>query len=171
MGLLSEEWEESQKKLSERFFTNTNMEPMYDPRPCVTRCQIYPVNEYQRSNKNRKTIIRNEDYDYQTYHPKNQLYTGTRKPPISGYLENIHVENVLRHQFFTNQKCEQKEYVPNMNSDLYNEWLESDKRNPDENHPYLFQNYELTLNQFNPNKWNLGNQQFHNHTRNQLRNA
>lgn len=65
---------------------------------------------------------------------------GTRNAPWSGFASNINVESTLRNQFFALQKCDQSQYVPSSNSDLYNTYIPSHENQ--QTHPLLFKNEE-----------------------------
>ncbi len=80
---------------------------------------------------------------------------------------NVDLETVLQNRVFALQKSELNEYVPSSKSMLYNKYVPSG-RIEENKHPLLSQQQPLFY--FNPNKYNLGNQFFHNSTRTQLLN-
>lgn len=96
------------------------------------------------------------------YNTSQNFLPGDRKPHWSGFSTTVDTESNLRNQFFSLQKCDQREYIPSSNSDLYKLNV---KTNTTENmeHSLLFNNNEF--NKFNPNIDNIGNNLFYNHTR------
>ena len=104
-------------------------------------------------------------HTYGTYSTKSVFNPGNAQAPWSGFSNNINTESTLRNQFFALQNCEQSEYVPSSNSDLYQTKI--DYKPVQQNHPLLFEKSDLAP--FNPNTDNIGNSLFNNHTRNQLK--
>ena len=65
--------------------------------------------------QNIDTNISNKlDYNYSA-----GMHPGTSRGPIQGFMQNVDFESSLRNQFFALQKCDQSNFVPNSNSDLY----------------------------------------------------
>lgn len=87
--------------------------------------------------------------------------------PWKGYSEHINDESVLRNQVYALQKCDQSQYVPSSNSDLYNYSLKVTQVH--QTHPLLFNQEQFSECNPNRNTQNVGNGLFMNHTRNQLR--
>jgi len=72
--------------------------------------------------------------DFQVINPPDQLSSGVSHPiydvgkvfrggdrmgPWSGFAANVNTESSLRNQFFALQKCEQSNYLPSTESDMY----------------------------------------------------
>jgi hypothetical protein len=83
--------------------------------------------------------------------------------PWSGFANNVNVESTLRSQFFALQDCEQSQYVPSSNSDLYNVYVPP--KPVKQPYPDLFK--KEIFDHCNPNPHNLGNNFFNNNTRNE----
>lgn len=96
------------------------------------------------------------------YNSSQNFLPGDRKPHWAGFSTNVDTESNLRNQFFSLQKCDQREYVPSSNSDLFKLNVETKNDNKME-HSLLFKNDEFD--NFNPNTNNIGNDLFNNHTR------
>ena len=104
-----------------------------------------------------------------TYNSEEVFYPGTSKPHFSGFASNIDSESTLRNQFFALQKGNKHVYVPNSNSDLYENNL--DIKNYDLNLDNLALFKKENFQDFNPNVSNkIGNNIFNNSTRVQLKN-
>lgn len=152
------------QELSDRMF-NRNvpdgvLEPSFDFRPVMTKYSRMPIVDQKA--KSSEKILR-----YPTYSPHEHYNVGNRSAPWSGFASNVNTESTLRNQFFALQKCDQSEYVPSSNSDLYNVGVPVEKNK--QTHPLLFKQEEFES--FNPN--NVENQHilFYNFTRQQLLNA
>ena len=156
--------EEINKRINNRNFPSSNLQPNLSFRPTSTKYQIYPINESVETTP--QNIIHNNNFNI-----NNIFYPGTDKPHFSGYCNNINNESYLRNQFFALQKCPQASWVPDSTSELYNYNVEANIK-PDnvlQQFPELFK--KESLGYFNPNPSNLimGNNLFNNHTRNQLK--
>ena len=104
---------------------------------------------------------------YPTFNGASTFTPGVeRNGPWSGFATNVNVESTLRNQFFALQNCEQSNYVPGSNSDLYTVTVSG--RNVAQPFPELFDkpNFEP----FNPNTCNIGKNIFDNCTRQQVKN-
>ncbi len=97
-------------RLENRYFTDKSIEPQFGPRPESTKYNDF--NTYSE-------LPKVELFKYDTYDPTKTMYTGTRKPQINYYLDNIDVEHKLRNQFFALQKNDKAFYIPDVNSSLY----------------------------------------------------
>jgi len=76
----------------------------------------------------------------------------------TGFSNNINVESQLRNQFFALQRCEQSEFVPSSDSDLYKTTVNF--KPVKQTHPLLFDKPEFAP--FNPNTLNCKENIFYN---------
>ena len=103
------------------------------------------------------------------YNSENVFYPGTSKPHFSGFATNIDNESTLRNQFFALQKGDKHLYIPNSNSDLYENNLDIKNYNLNLDNLVLFK--KQNFDDFNPNlSHKIGNNIFNNSTRVQLKN-
>lgn len=150
---------ELNKRISSRNIPSANLQPHLSFRPVSTKYDILPI--FDR--KEKPTVSIKQEPIYNT---KTVFNPGTSKPPWSGFSNNINTESILRNQIFALQKCEQINYVPGQDSDLYN--VSVIGHNVEQPFPRLFQ--ETNLAEFNPNKYNVGQDFLHNNTRVQYKN-
>ena len=106
---------------------------------------------------------------YLDYNMKINFNPGTQNGPISGYINNIDTETVLRNQTIALQRSDQAVYIPSSTSDLYNVTVIS--KPTEQTHPLLFEKpaFDNTLHPNVANS-NIGRDKLFNHTRTQLRN-
>lgn len=97
-------------RLQKRYFLDKSIEPQFEPRPESTKYTDF--NTY-------KQLPEIKAINYEIYDPNKTMYTGTRKPQINYYFDNIDIENKLRNQFFALQKNDKAFYIPDVNSSLY----------------------------------------------------
>ena len=152
--------QELNNRMFNRNVPDTILEPSFDFRPVMTKYSRMPIVD-QKAKPSEK-ILR-----YPTYSPHEHYNVGNRSAPWSGFASNVNTESTLRNQFFALQKCEQSEFVPSSNSDLYQ--TKVDYVPQKQNHPLLFEKPDLEP--FNPNVQNLGSNLFNNHTRYQLKDS
>ena len=99
---------ELNKRLENRNTPSAPLQPIYDIRPIATKYTMFhtvdDTRQYQYHNSNQ--------YDpHQIFNPG--------KAPIDYFIRNIDVESKLRSQFFAIQNSPQSMYVPEVNSQLY----------------------------------------------------
>ena len=99
---------ELNKRLETRNVPSEPLQPLYDFRPVSTKYTIFhsvdkPIQPSQVQS---------------TYNPYEVFNPGDRAP-IDYYMKNIDVESTLRSQFFALQTGPQSVYVPELNSQLY----------------------------------------------------
>ena len=135
------------------------LQPQFSMRPVSTKYAILPILD-------RRPPVTEPINDIGTYNIKQTFNPGTAQGPWSGFASNINAESTLRNQFFALQSCEQPNYVPSSNSDLYN--VEVVGRAAEQPFPSLFTTPDLG--EFNPNPCNLGCDIFNNSTRVQVKN-
>ena len=90
------------------------------------------------------------------------------RAPFNGYMRKVDDESKLRNIIFPLQDCPQSKFIPSSISDLYiQQRLIPRERNSLRKHELL--NRVDSFKPFNPNELNLGNNTFHNHTREQTK--
>jgi len=147
-------------RISERNIPSKSLQPQYSIRPVATKYGYMQVlDQYKKP-----TIPLN---NYKSYSPSTTFNPGNAQAPWSGFSNNINTESTLRNQFFALQKCEQSEFVPQSNSDLYKTTV--DYKPVEQTHPLLFNKPEFAP--FNPNKLDVGNNLFNNFTRYDIKNS
>ena len=103
---------ELSKRIAARDQPLGNLNISFDPRPVATQyTNIQPFLKQRTS----ETAVPTPSI----YNTKTNFYGGDKKAPWSGFATQIDDESVLRNQFFALQTCEQSEYVPSSNSDMY----------------------------------------------------
>ena len=146
----------------ERVVPSHEMQMNFGFRPIMSKYATMPIldNRVQSQvNINKEPIYNNNEV----------FFPGTSKPHFNGFASNIDNESTLRNQFFALQKGDKHLYVPNSNSDLYENNLDIKNYNFNLDNLILFkkENFE----DFNPNISNkIGNNIFNNSTRVQLKN-
>ena len=131
------------------------------PRPVPTKYARFPIID-------RKKPVKEPVVPYLDYCMKSNFNPGNARAPPSGYSRNVNVETILRNQTAALQHADQPVYVPSRDSDLYNVSIPSAPSV--QPYPLLFQQFNFDQ-ASHPNVSNnyVGNQQFFNHTRTQLR--
>ena len=108
--------------------------------------------------------ISEQKMEHSIYHPSKTFNPG-QGAPFSGYASYVDHESTLFNRFAPLQKGGQHSYIPNSKSELYKEHIYSNNQ--------LVQFKQLNkkelFNPFNPNKCNLANNMFQNHTRQQTK--
>jgi hypothetical protein len=151
--------EELNQRISSRNIPSNDLQPQYGIRPTSTKYGYMPIlDQYKKAN-----VPLNNYTQYST----NQIFNpGNAKSPWSGFSNNVNVESSLRNQYFALQKCNQSEFVPSTDSDLYKTTV--DFKPIQQTHPLLFDKQDFAP--FNPNTFSLGNNLFNNHTRYDIKN-
>ena len=149
---------ERTKELSDRMYERNvpsqSLEPQYTMRPVQTRFTRMAILDQ----RNQGTVPLNK---FAPYNVGNQFNPGSGEAPWSGFATNINEESKLRNLFFALQKCEQPNYIPSSQSDMYKSRVPSTEYLGSNN--LLFKNEEFS--EFNPNTCDVGNDFFHNNTR------
>lgn len=154
-----ERTEELNDRISVRNIPSSILQPRFSIRPVSTKYAMLPI--VDRRPVPKEPIMKVPVYNIQkTFNP------GTATAPWSGLASQVNDESRLRNQFFALQKCEQAEYVPSSNSELYD--YQVNGNNTTQPFPGLF--HQEKFNNFNPNVCNLGKKLFDNCTRVQLKN-
>ena len=146
----------------ERVVPSDEMQMNFGFRPIMSKYATMPILDNRiesQVNINKEPI----------YNSETVFYPGTSKPHFNGFATNIDNESTLRNQFFALQKGDKHLYVPNSNSDLYENNL--DIKNYDLNLDNLILFKKENFQDFNPNISNkIGYNIFNNSTRVQLKN-
>ena len=149
-------------RLNKRYFVDKSIEPQFEPRSESTKYTDF--NTY-------KQLPKIETLKYEIYDPTKTMYTGTRKPQINYYFDNIDIENKLRNQFFALQKNDRAFYIPDTKSSLYknddNSIVKYDIKKTNENNLKEINNISSSL--YNCNNI-LETKLFNNVTRNNVKN-
>jgi hypothetical protein len=152
--------EELNNRISKRNIPSTSLQPQYSIRPVNTKYGYMPILDQY---KEPKTPLNT----YTPYSTTQTFNPGNAQAPWNGFSNNVNTESSLRNQFFALQKCEQSEFVPSSDSDLYK--TKVDFKPMEQTHPLLFNKPEFAP--FNPNTLNIGNNLFNNHTRYDIKNS
>lgn len=154
-----ERTEELNDRMYRRNIPSTVLQPRFNIRPISTKYDLMPIVDRRPIPK--EPILKAPEYDIsKTFNPGNDI------APWSGYARNINDESRLKNQFFALQKCDQSNYVPSSDSELYNSIVVG--RREIQPFPRLFR--EENFNTFDPNVCNVGRNMFDNCTRVQLKN-
>ena len=103
--------EELSKRISARLQCSAVPSVCYDPRPVPTKYTDFQIMDARPNGISHNTP---------TLHcSEKSFFCGTTKAPWNGFASAIDDESTLRNQFFALQKCEQSNYVPSTNSDMY----------------------------------------------------
>ena len=147
-------------RISSRNIPSAPLQPFYYQVPVSTKYGYMPILDQSKP----ATVPLN---NYPVYNPHTTFNPGNNMAPWSGFANNINVESTLRSQFFGLQDCEQSQYVPSSNSDLYDYTFKTKTQsNP---HDLLFKQEHFS--EFNPNPSTkiVGSGIFMNSTRVQVR--
>lgn len=146
----------------ERVIPSHEMQMNFGFRPIMSKYATMPILDNRivsEVNINKEAI----------YNSETVFYPGTSKPHFNGFASNIDNESTLRNQFFALQKGDKHLYVPNSNSDLYENNLDIKNHNLNLDNLILFKKEQFQ--DFNPNISNkIGYNIFNNSTRVQLKN-
>jgi len=151
---------ELNRRLMERNIPSAPLQPQFSHRPVSTKYSLLPVLDRRAPAKVPLDKCANFTVDT-VFNP------GNTQSPWQGFSTKIDTESCLRNQFFALQKCEQSNWVPSSNSDLYK--VEAVGRQEQQRFPLLFK--EEKFSPFNPNTCNLGKDLFNNSVRVQLKDS
>lgn len=154
--------DENSSRIYERNIPTINLEPYISFTPMSTK-----YNKIENYHLKRETDLKNNKIETRTSYNQHRFFNPGSKAPWKGYSEYVHDESILRNQIYAIQKCNQSEYVPNSNSDLYNYQL--NVKQVYQTHPLLFKEEQFNDCNPNPDLNKIGSGIFMNHTRNQLR--
>ena len=167
-GLLNgqlERTEELNTRILDRIKTETPLQPNFDPRPVPTKYSHFPIID-------RVTPAQVPIEKYLDYYPELVFNPGNSKAPVSGFINNVSVESILRNQTTKlNHDQVGTNYVPSLKSDLYITQRVGGSQQMDPERELLFRNFQFD-GFLHPNLMtnsNVGKELFSNHTRTQLR--
>ena len=100
---------ELNKRLENRNTPSAPLEPLFDIRPVATKYTHFHISNVKEDIQNQLHYT----YDQQ------QIFNPGDRAPIDYFIRNIDVESTLRSQFFALQNSPQAVYVPELNSQLY----------------------------------------------------
>jgi hypothetical protein len=155
-----ERTEELSRRMRDRNIPSVPLQPQMCARPVLSKYAIMPILDQRKPATVPLT-------NYPVYNPEHVFNPGSAVAPWSGYATAVNVESTLRNQFFALQNCEQSEYVPSSNSDLYN--VRIDSRPIRQTYPLLFKTEKFAP--VNPDCFNLANRVFNNSTRTEIKNV
>ena len=96
-------------RLENRNKPSSPLQPLYEFRPVSTKYTLFHKIDEPLDQQN-------QQYIYDPY----QIFNPGDRAPIDYFMRNVDVESTLRSQFFALQKSPQAVYVPELNSQLYN---------------------------------------------------
>jgi hypothetical protein len=102
--------------INDRNIPDKPLKPNFDVRPQPTKYTDFQVFEPKVSSK--VPLLK---------YPKSGFNPGYRGPTEEG-LEKVDLESYLRNQYMALQRNSQAQYVPNINSDLYNHPMNYEKQ-------------------------------------------
>ena len=120
---------ELNKRLENRYKPSESLQPLFDFRPVSTKYTI--MHAFDKPQQ----PVQQKNYDpYQVFNPGDRA-------PIDYFMRNVDVESKLRSQFFAIQTAPQAVYVPELNSQLYENSMAYSES------PYSFSSTDATTNQ------------------------
>ena len=103
---------EINQRMFQRNTTDKPLEPNISVRATPTKYVRMPIVNVRKPANEPLAL-------YNIYDNKKQFYPGDSKAPWSGFADNVDTETQLRNTMFALQKCDQREYVPSTNSNMY----------------------------------------------------
>ena len=94
-------------RLQSRNVPSAPLQPLFDLRPTMTRYTWFQTVDPKMPGQ--------VNYPYD---PK-EVFNPGQRAPISYFMQNVDKESTLRNQFFALQRSPQKDYIPELNSTLY----------------------------------------------------
>ena len=149
--------EEINERLYARNIPSSNLQPQFSMRPISTKYAFMPIVDRRAPSKVEKEIE-------PVYNISKTFNPGNAVAPWSGFASNISVESTLRNQYFALQNCQQSQYIPSSDSDLYK--VQVTGQDISQPFPDLFKKPKFK--EFDPNTCRIGSNTFNNNTRVQL---
>jgi len=97
------------KRLENRNMPSALLEPLFDIRPLATKYTMFHTVDPKIKSTS------SGSYQYDPY----QIFNPGYRAPVEYYIRHVDVESTLRSQFFALQTSPQAVYVPELNSQLY----------------------------------------------------
>lgn len=156
--------DELNHRILERTVPNEALAPNFSPRPVLSRYARFPMLDARMPAET--PIKPNYDYSGETnFTPPVQ-----RIAPVSGFINNVHTETILRGQERILEKNDDKTtYIPSSDSDLYKTYVTSTPSVQPYPDLFVTPTFSQELHPNVRNQPNLSNGTFHNFTRTQLR--
>ena len=150
--------EELNHRLLDRNVPDNSMKPNFSIRPQSTKLSIFPIIDFKQKPTERL-------YYYKNNTPAETFNPGSNLGQYSAYASVINSESILQNRIYANQNCEQANYIPSSNSDLYNNHIPVSTNASKQPFPHLFEtpHLETTLATIIPQC----NKSIHNFTRQQ----
>lgn len=99
-------------KIHQRCIPTHHLQPNLEVRPVPTKyVKLNSIDQHPIGSVNNK--------DYSPYQCNKMFVPSSKNVNYTGYANNIHLENELRNQHYALQKADQREYVPQSNSMMY----------------------------------------------------
>lgn len=149
-------------RIYNRNLPTLSLEPYLSFTPIATK-----YNKIDNHQMKRQADLEANAMENRVSYNQHMTFNPGSRAPWKGYVEHINDESLLRNQVYALQKCNQSQYVPSSNSDLYNYNLNVKQVHP--KHPLLFKQEQFAEYDPNCNTNKVGKELFMNHTRNQLR--
>jgi len=102
--------DELNSRLERRWLPSTSLKPLYDARPVSTKYTWFQTVEETKVSK--EPVMKYKEYTQKVFNPGDRA-------PVEFYMKSVDVESNLRSQFMALQKANQRVYVPELTSDLY----------------------------------------------------
>ena len=148
--------EDLNKRISSRNIPDNSLKPNFSIRPQSTKMSIFPILDF-------KTKPNVYLHYYKNNAPGETFNPGTSNGQFSAYAKNINNESILQNRIYAKQRCEQANYVPGMNSDLYVPRLDRNSEDTTQPFPGLFEKPAIPYR--DENTINYLNKPIHNFTR------
>ena len=145
----------------ERNIPSETMQICLPQRSMSTKYTHFPIMDNIRESN---VVLNNS----KPFNNNEMFFPGNRKPHFCGFSQNVDLESNLRNQFFALQNADQAKYIPNSNSNMYQNNINFITTNKNLENELLFNKEDFD--NFNPNISNkIGGELFLNSTRVQLK--
>ena len=106
---------ELNKRLEHRNIPSAPLQPLYDIRPVATKYTLFHTVDSTQNQNQFQNLQNSKQYNYNPY----QVFNPGDRAPVDYFIKNVDVESTLRSQFFALQTSPQAVYIPELNSQLY----------------------------------------------------
>ena len=149
------------RRMNKRVYSNEKLPVSFDPRPVATNRVHFPMLDARKKS--------NVALENRGFFDSQRIFSPGDLAPFNGYMSKVDDESKLRNIIFPMQKGVQSKFIPNSNSDLYNN--EKYVIGRKEYNPYVGLFKKENFNPVIPcNTSQIGFETFHNHTRQQTKN-
>jgi hypothetical protein len=146
------------ERMYERNIPSAVLQPSFSIRPVASKYELMPIYD-------RRAPVTVPIQKQPTYNVSTVFNPGSGVAPWSGFASNVNVESSLRNQFFALQNCEQSNYVPSTQSDMYH--VSVGGRQEQQPFPNLFKTEQFEAKTYM--NGSTGTNVFSNHTRQQMK--